>query len=116
MNAAETKKNHKICKQDEFPEIKCWKNFGTEHFTENVMIVIPPPATISGKFQPSLQQFSRRINHKEYHLSSVCSINFGTEVFFHLSNVAIFRRYLCIVFIISIVVEQYRNRSNRSRI
>lgn len=83
----------------EFPEIKNWRQVSSVPYRDNVVIIVPPPSLVSSKFQHTLEPFITQImDHDETHLILVRSINFGTEVYFHLvrrigkNNVAFFHR------------------------
>ena len=85
--------------KEEFPEIKKWKILASVPFRRNVTFIAPPPSAISSKFQDVLEPFIERIvDYDECHLILVRSINFGSEVYFHLlrrmdkASVAFFHR------------------------
>ena len=99
QTATATRKTIRIL-QSKFPEVKVWNKIVRVPLRDNVTIVVPPSSIISSKFQRSLEPFIRRIiDYGECHLILVRSINFGTEVFFHLlsmidkKNVAFYHRY-----------------------
>ena len=71
--------------QCEFPEITNWRKMIQVPFRQNVTLIIPPPSTISSKFQITLEPFINRIlDFDETYLILVRSVNMGTEVYFHL--------------------------------
>ena len=85
--------------KEEFPEVKKWKIVANVPFRASVSIIAPPPSAISSKFQDVLEPFIERIvDFDECYLILVRSINFGSEVYFHLlkrmdkSSVAFFHR------------------------
>ena len=71
--------------QEQFPEITSWKKITNVPFRSNVTLVVPPPHSISSKFQDVLEPFiMRMVNFGEVHLIVVRSITKGTEIYFHL--------------------------------
>ena len=92
--------------QEEFPEITRWKKIINNPFRSNITLIIPPPHTISSKYQNTLEPFIKRmLEFGENHLILVRSINSGSEMYFHLirrfgttsagkSAVAFFHRFV----------------------
>jgi superfamily II DNA helicase RecQ len=92
--------------QEEFPEITSWKKIINNPFRSNITLIIPPPHTISSKFQNTLEPFIKRmLDLGENHLILVRSINSGSEMYFHLvkrfgttsegkSSVAFYHRFI----------------------
>ena len=68
MTATATKKTMRIL-QDQFPEVTKWKTILNLPFRSNVTMLVPPPETVSSKFEETLDPFIKRMKlHKETYL------------------------------------------------
>ena len=84
MTATATSKTIRLL-MDQMPEITNWKLMFNSPFCENVTILVPPPESLSAKFEVVLEPFISRMRlEKEVFLILVRGILFYTHHFLHI--------------------------------